>query len=84
MHLALVEALLSRGGSSSLADSRVSLTDHIALPDVLACDELSESIYDIRMWMSASGNTTSSQHFDAHENLMLQARGCSVLSGSVE
>ena len=50
------------------------LTRRLALPSVLACDELYTSLYDARVWMSM-GNTTSSAHFDTHENLLLQMSG---------
>lgn len=50
------------------------MTDLLSLPPVLACEDLAESVYDVRMWMS-SGNTTSSLHLDTHENLMLQIDG---------
>ena len=38
------------------------------------CAELYESLHEARLWMSA-GNTTSSIHFDTHENYMLQLDG---------
>ena len=41
---------------------------------VLACNELYNSMHAVRMWFSR-GNTTSSQHFDTHDNLMLQIDG---------
>ena len=41
---------------------------------MLACEELYQSLYDARLWMSL-GNTTSSAHFDTHENLLLQVDG---------
>ena len=58
---------------SALTDPGVQLGRHVQLPSVLACPEIVESIHESRLWMS-SGNTSSSLHFDTHENLMLQAR----------
>ena len=59
---------------SPLTDPGVQLGRHVAFPSVLRCGELYESVHDTRMWMS-SGNTSSSLHFDTHENLMLQVAG---------
>jgi len=50
------------------------LPKKIALPDVWACEDLYKAMYDARLWMSR-GNTTSSLHFDTHENLLLQLDG---------
>ncbi len=50
------------------------LREHISLPEVFACDDLYHALYDARLWMS-QGNTTSSLHFDTHENLLLQLDG---------
>jgi hypothetical protein len=58
---------------SPLTDSGVQLGRHVELPSVLRCSEVHESVHDTRLWMS-SGSTSSSLHFDTHENLMLQAR----------
>lgn len=55
-------------------DSRTQLPRAIALPAVLNCEDLYQSMHAVRMWMSR-GNTTSSQHFDTHDNLMLQIDG---------
>ena len=63
---------------SPLTDEGVKLGRHVALPSVLRCAELHESVHDTRMWMS-SGNTSSSLHFDTHENLMLQVVGSKTL-----
>ena len=59
---------------SPLTDPGVQLGRHMAMPHVLRCPELHESVHDVRLWMS-SGNTSSSLHFDTHENLMLQVEG---------
>jgi len=59
---------------SPLTDPGVQLGKHVALPSVLRCSEVHESVHDTRLWMS-SGNTSSSLHFDTHENLMLQVVG---------
>lgn len=55
-------------------EARLRLPRTIGLPEVLACDDLYNSMHSVRMWMSR-GNTTSSQHFDTHDNLMLQIDG---------
>jgi len=44
------------------------------MPSVLQCPEIHESVHETRLWMS-SGNSSSSLHFDTHENLMLQVFG---------
>ena len=46
----------------------------LLVPSVLRCGEIHEAVHDTRIWMS-SGNTSSSLHFDTHENLMLQVEG---------
>jgi hypothetical protein len=54
--------------------TNVGLLRTLGLPEVFACDDLYRSLHGIRMWMSR-GNTTSSQHFDTHDNMMLQIDG---------
>ena len=56
---------------SPLTEPGVRLGKHLSIPSVLRCSELHEAIHDTRLWMSG-GNTSSSLHFDTHENLMLQ------------
>ena len=57
-----------------LSELGVSLLDHLRVPDALRCDEIRASVYEARLWMSG-GNTSSSLHFDTHDNLMLQLDG---------
>ena len=57
-----------------LTDPGVQLGKHVEMPSVLQCPEIHESVHETRLWMS-SGNTSSSLHFDTHENLMLQVFG---------
>ena len=57
-----------------LTERGVALPRHLRVPDVLRCAELHGTIYEARLWMSG-GNTTSSLHFDTHDNLMLQLDG---------
>lgn len=59
---------------SPLSDPGVQVGKHMQVPSALGCWELLESIHETRLWMS-SGNTSSSLHFDTHENLMLQVAG---------
>jgi hypothetical protein len=59
---------------SPLGDPGVQLGRAVNIPSVLRCSELYESSHDTRLWMS-SGGTSSSLHFDTHENLMLQIDG---------
>ena len=59
---------------SPLTDPGVKLGRHVKMPSVLRCSEVHESVHDTRLWMS-SGGTSSSLHFDTHENLMLQVVG---------
>lgn len=59
---------------SPLTDPDVQLGRDAQLPSVLGCSEVHESVHDARLWMS-SGGTSSSLHFDTHENLMLQVDG---------
>ena len=51
-----------------------SIGRHVQLPSVLGCSEVAESVHNTRLWMS-SGGTSSSLHFDTHENLMLAIDG---------
>ena len=52
-----------------------SLRGRLALTEALrGCPDLYRSLYDARLWMS-QGNTTSSLHFDTHDNLLLQVDG---------
>ena len=44
---------------SSIAVPGLALAGKLGLPSVLHCDELYQSLYDARLWMSL-GNTTSS------------------------
>ena len=57
-----------------LTDPGVQLGKHVEMPAVLQCPEMHESVHETRLWMS-SGNTTSSLHFDTHDNLLLQVFG---------
>ena len=50
------------------------LRARLGLPSVLRCDALYTGLHDARLWMSR-GNTTSSLHFDTHENLLMQIDG---------
>ena len=59
---------------SPLTNHGVELGRHVDMPSVLRCGEIHEAVHDTRIWMS-SGNTSSSLHFDTHENLMLQVEG---------
>jgi hypothetical protein len=59
---------------TGIAEKGLRLAERLRVPDVLACDELLHGLYDARMWMSL-GNTTSSMHFDTHDNLLLQLSG---------
>jgi len=59
---------------SPLTDPGVTLGRHMVMPEVLRCAEIHESVHDTRLWMS-SGDTSSSLHFDTHENLMMQVVG---------
>jgi len=59
---------------SSISDDGLSFVEHLKMPKMLDCAEFGTSLHDVRMWMS-SGNTTSSQHFDTHENLLMQIDG---------
>ena len=59
---------------NAISDEGNQLQRLMSLPDVLACDELYTALHDARLWMSR-GNTTSSLHFDTHENLLLQIDG---------
>jgi len=59
---------------SPLSERGVSLRSHLSLPELLRCEEIYSSVYEARLWMSG-GNTTSSLHFDTHDNLMLQLDG---------
>lgn len=57
-----------------LTDAGVPLLRYLKLPDALRCGELAGAITGARLWMSG-GNTTSSLHFDTHDNVMLQLGG---------
>ena len=59
---------------SPLSEKGVSLSRHLAVPEVLRCSELHRSIHEARLWMSG-GNTTSSLHLDTHDNLLMQMDG---------
>ena len=59
---------------TGIGEKGLRLAEKLAVPGVLACDELLHALYDARMWMSL-GNTTSSMHFDTHDNLLLQISG---------
>jgi len=59
---------------SPLTDPGVQIGKHVQMPSVLRCPEIHDAVHDTRLWMS-SGNTSSSLHFDTHENLMLQVFG---------
>ena len=57
-----------------LNERGVALPRHIRVPEVLRCAELHQMVAEARLWMSG-GNTTSSLHFDTHDNVMLQLDG---------
>jgi len=57
-----------------LSERGVTLRNWLLLPEALRCSELFTSLGEARLWMSG-GNTTSSLHFDTHENYMLQLDG---------
>ena len=59
---------------TGIADKGLRLPSLIGLPSVLACDDLYHALHDARLWMSR-GNTTSSLHFDTHDNLLMQIDG---------
>ena len=59
---------------NSIAVPGGKLRKRLQLPGSLACPELYESMHDARLWMSR-GNTTSSLHFDTHENMLMQIDG---------
>ncbi len=50
------------------------LRPELTLPHALGCTQLYSSFYEARLWMSG-GNTTSSLHFDTHDNLLMQVDG---------
>ena len=56
------------------SDQGVPLRRELRLPPPLSCEELAGSVHEVRLWMSG-GNTTSSLHFDTHDNLMVQLDG---------
>lgn len=57
-----------------LSEPGVDLLRDLRIPEALRCRELRDTIREARLWMSG-GNTTSSLHFDTHDNLMLQLDG---------
>lgn len=59
---------------NSITEDPNHLPGMVDLPEILACPHTLEGLHGVRMWMSR-GNTTSSQHFDTHDNLMLQIDG---------
>ena len=59
---------------SPISERGVALPRHLWVPEILRCSELHRTIYEARLWASG-GNTTSSLHFDTHDNLMLQLGG---------
>ena len=59
---------------NSVTEQGVPLLPLLGVPDILNCEALTKSIYDARLWMSL-GNTTSSLHFDTHDNLLMQIDG---------
>ncbi|KAL1524666.1 hypothetical protein AB1Y20_019552 [Prymnesium parvum] len=46
----------------------------LRVPPVVRCFDVWETVHEARLWMS-SGNTSSSLHFDTHDNLLLQLDG---------
>lgn len=62
-----------------LTEAGTRLGRQVDIPSVLRCSEVHEAIVDTRLWMS-SGNTSSSLHFDTHENLMLQVVGSKTIA----
>ena len=63
-------------GRSSLmrVRSRSRFVPPLSSPELLNCEELYGGLHDARLWMSL-GNTSSSLHFDTHENLLVQLDG---------
>ena len=57
--------------TSITEEKRLGLITELAVPEVLLCEDLYRSMEGVRMWLSR-GNTTSSQHFDTHDNLLFQ------------
>lgn len=64
---------------SALSEPGVQLGRHLQMPEVLRCAEIHEAVHHTRLWMS-SGGTSSSLHFDTHENLMLQIDGTKTVT----
>eukprot|EP00966_Prymnesium_polylepis_P240889 5570848-Prymnesium_polylepis.1 len=54
------------------------LRSALAVPPVMRCVDLWETVHEARLWMS-SGNTSSSLHFDTHENLLMQMDGTKTI-----
>ena len=50
------------------------LRDALGVPPAMRCADLFETVRESRLWMS-SGNTSSSLHFDTHDNLLMQIDG---------
>ena len=61
-----------------LSEPGVDLLRDLRIPEALRCREVHDTIHEARLWMSG-GNTTSSLHFDTHDNLMLQLDGSKEL-----
>ena len=59
---------------TSMKNPHLELLNWIKVPEALRCSDFLNGIEDVRMWMS-SGNTTSSVHFDTHDNLLMQLSG---------
>lgn len=59
---------------NSITEDPNHLPGLVEVPEILACPHILKGLHGVRMWMSR-GNTTSSQHFDTHDNLMLQIDG---------
>ena len=50
------------------------LRDALGVPPAMRCADLFETVRESRLWMS-SGNTSSSLHFDTHDNVLMQIDG---------
>ena len=59
---------------TSMKVHQLELLNWIKIPKVLRCSDFLNGMEDVRMWMS-SGNTTSSIHFDTHDNILMQLSG---------
>lgn len=54
------------------------MRQEFVMPELMRCKRTIQSLEAYAMWMS-SGGTESSQHFDTHDNLMIQVQGTKTL-----